>query len=505
VLLAAGCDSSDLLSSGLKNKPTKKKDAGVTTDPGGDAGLAADAGADAVGMDAGEDGCASPPANQPPTASAGEDLITDEASTVTLAATAADADGDSLAYQWSFRTDPQPHGAPFNCTLGSPNAASTTFTCDNDIIAYAKVTVSDRHGGSASDEVRVQFRNVIATARWLSPEDGTLLKKGQLVGPMIEIHEPAPADALACLLFRDDEQDSNRAFFPPTREPDGRLTCNFPPTNYITALTGMRTLLWQVAMQDQQDVTGETLVVVWDANPAEYVTGKGEMPACTSQATLAFAARYPTTEATRPDGYFRLDDVAANMHFRSAELSWFVVSRVRPSEPADRVAIAGHGHNGDQACDFLLFARGPFPIDYDLGVRFGEARAQIRCGSLVYDTIMNEPFPARDVDRSTLSRFTSGDVHVQYSHDTTAAMTGCRPGLDCTNERTVHVQAGICRSAEDCDVTCVPPDATSAWGNCDRLGSNGCEADLTSDSANCGACGNFCPGDCVQKVCQSNQ
>jgi hypothetical protein len=37
----------------------------------------------------------------------------------------------------------------------------------------------------------------------------------------------------------------------------------------------------------------------------------------------------------------------------------------------------------------------------------------------------------------------------------------------------------------------------------DGLARNGCELDLTSDSANCGACGHFCSGDCVQKLCRS--
>jgi hypothetical protein len=505
LLLAAGCDSTDLLSSGLKNKPPKKKDAGVAMDAGSDAGTG-DAGADGgPPPDAtGDDGCASC-GNQPPTVSAGADVITDEGSTVTLAATANDPDADTLSYAWRFWTDPQPQGAAVHCALGNPSAATTTFTCDNDVIAFAQVTVSDTHGTAASDEVRVQFRNVIATAQWLSPADGTVLRKDQLTAPMIEIHDPAPVDALACLLYRDDDMDSNIAFFPPTRESDGRLTCNFPPTTYLTAITGMRTLLWQVAMQDQQDPTGETRIVVWDADPAEYVSGKGTMPACTSQATLAFAARYPTIQATTPEGYFRLDDVAGNMHFRSSELSWFVVSRIRASVPPDRVAIAGHGHNGDQACDFLLFARGPLPSQYEQGARFGEARAQIRCGAQVYDTVMTDPFGALDVDRSTLNAFITGDVHIQYPHLPVTLLNGCedpaKEGLDCTNDYTVHVQSGTCQAGQ-CVIACKAPDATSAWGDCDGVGRNGCETDLSSDSANCGACGRFCAGDCVQGSCQ---
>ena len=507
LLLAGGCDSTDFLSSGLKTK--KKKDAGVAMDAGADAG-GSDAGADgSPPEDAGtamEDGCAGCPANLPPTVSAGDDQLTDEGSTVTLTATASDPENDPLAYQWTFRTDPQPNGAPVNCTLGTANALSTSFTCDNDVVAFAKITVADGHNAAVSDEVRVQFRNVIATAAWLSPPDGALIKKDTLMGPMIEIHDPAPVDALACLLFRDDDMETNTAFFPPTRMADGRSTCNFPPTNYLTELTGMRSLHWQVAMQDQQDVGGESRIVVWDPNPAEVTNGQGQMPACTSQATLAFAAHYPSTEATVPDGYFRLDDAAAGMQFRSTGLDWFVISRVRPSLPPDRAAIAGRGKNGDRECTFLLFVRGPDAFEFDQGARSGQARAQIHCGEVLYDTVMTDPFGILDVDRSALSTFTSGSVHLGYPHVPGPFFNRCadpeKEGLDCTNGMTAHVQSGVCHAGQ-CVITCQPGDATSTWGDCDGIAENGCETDLAVDSASCGTCGSFCAGDCVQKVCQS--
>src|SRR6185436_641990 len=421
LLLAAGCDSTDPVSSELKNKPTKKKDAGVAMDAGSDAGGPEGGGPDGGG----EDGCAGCPGDQPPTVSAGEDRLTDEGSTVTLTAMAADPDGDCLSYEWSFRTDTQSNGAPFHCALGSPQEASTSFTCDNDIIAHVTVTVSDGHNPPVSDEVRVQFRNVIATATWLSPADGAVFKKDTLVGPMIEIREPAAVDALACLLFRDDDQETNTAFFPPTPAGPGRLTCNFPPSNYLTELTGMRTLLWQVAMQDQQDPTGESRIVVWEANPAEVANGQGMMPACTSQASFAFSAHYPNPEANLPDGFFRLDDVAGNMHFRSTGLDWFVISRVRPSQPPDRVALSGRGKNGDKDCTFLLFAKGPLPSQFEQGARGGEARAMIRCGAESYDTIMTDPFGVNDVDRSVLGALFTGYIHIDYPHDPVPMFNRC--------------------------------------------------------------------------------
>jgi hypothetical protein len=51
-----------------------------------------------------------------------------------------------------------------------------------------------------------------------------------------------------------------------------------------------------------------------------------------------------------------------------------------------------------------------------------------------------------------------------------------------------------------CGITC-----TSGWGNCDGQLSNGCEINLTNNSANCGGCGVVCPSgaSCVNSVCQA--
>jgi hypothetical protein len=501
LLLAGGCDSTDSVSSELKNKPDKKKkDAAVAMEAGpADGGASSEGGippedSGAPGDADCQDAC---PGQQPPTVSAGADQLTDEASTVTLTATASGDGG--LSYQWTFVTQETSSGE-VTCSLGSPSAASTTLTCNNDVIVFATVTVSDGHG-SASDQVRVQFRNVIATAKLLAPPDGLVVKKDTPLGTLIELHEPSPVDALACLLWRDDDQDSNKAFFPPTRWADGRSTCDFPATNYLTQLTGMRTVLWQVAMSDQTDIGEFTHLVVWDADPRESVNGQGEMAACTSRATLAFAAHYPSSEATKPDGYFRLDDVAANMHFRSTGLDWFVVSRIRPSQPPERAAIFGKGKNGDKDCTFLLYARAPLPWEFEQGGRWGEARAQITCGEEHYDTFLGDLGGATDVDWSGLARFGSGYVHLVYPHEPQDMPNPCngadKEGLDCTNTYTKNVTAGVCM-AEKCVITCA-----AGWGNCDGLSSNGCELDLQTDSANCNACGSFCAGDCVQGMCQA--
>ena len=70
-----------------------------------------------------------------------------------------------------------------------------------------------------------------------------------------------------------------------------------------------------------------------------------------------------------------------------------------------------------------------------------------------------------------------------------------------------------------CTVCPVPPNSTAActaatgtcafacstgFADCDKAAANGCEINLTNDSANCGACAKACvaPQTCVMSACQ---
>ncbi len=72
-------------------------------------------------------------------------------------------------------------------------------------------------------------------------------------------------------------------------------------------------------------------------------------------------------------------------------------------------------------------------------------------------------------------------------------------GWQCRSLEVFQNAIGTCGS-EGCDLTC-----SFGWGNCDSDYTNGCEINLLSDNANCGACGNVCQSgwSCTNGVCSS--
>jgi hypothetical protein len=100
------------------------------------------------------------------------------------------------------------------------------------------------------------------------------------------------------------------------------------------------------------------------------------------------------------------------------------------------------------------------------------------------------------------------------------AATGCPEGKTtcagtCVDLQTDVNNCGLCghscsfanATAACVNGVCVIGTCNAGFGNCDGNQANGCEADLTSDVNNCGACGNGCSfphasATCVQGTCQ---
>jgi len=348
--------------------------------------------------------------NGPPTVNAGEDTSADEGGVVRLTATAADPEGDALTFKWSYR--PDQNAFLQTCFFEEPSSASSLFTCDNDGFATATVTVSDGINPPVSDEVTVRFWNVPAKVKFLTPPDGLVVQRDTPLEAIAQIEEPNLADLDECSLFRDDNNDTN-GFADPVKQPDGRILCTFPSSNYLTHLTGMRRVQVRVGSRDATTAKATTNIVVWAADPNDSAEAvNGQFPGRSGGvARVGFSARYDSSSATRPSGYFRLDDSGAGMHFRSSQLDWFAISRIRSSQPSDRAALAGKGRDGGRDCTFLVFARGPKVFDFDAGERWGEVRVRIDCGGDLYDT---NPSPELDVDLSPLTPLGTGFVHLTY-------------------------------------------------------------------------------------------
>jgi hypothetical protein len=103
---------------------------------------------------------APPPAvNQPPVVSAGNDItITLPVNSVTLTATASDADGSIASYSWSKLSGPS------QFIINSVSSAQTTVQSLVEGSYSFRITVTDNNGASASDTITVTVNAAVVVA-----------------------------------------------------------------------------------------------------------------------------------------------------------------------------------------------------------------------------------------------------------------------------------------------------------------------------------------------------
>ena len=80
----------------------------------------------------------------------------------------------------------------------------------------------------------------------------------------------------------------------------------------------------------------------------------------------------------------------------------------------------------------------------------------------------------------------------------------CPQGLVCVNSSCTCPNCQLANAKTRCvNNQCVLDSCFPNWGDCDGNQANGCEVDLTSDAANCGACKMACPQN--TPACQNSQ
>jgi hypothetical protein len=91
------------------------------------------------------------------------------------------------------------------------------------------------------------------------------------------------------------------------------------------------------------------------------------------------------------------------------------------------------------------------------------------------------------------------NIKTNAAHCLSCNQPACDGGLP-------NVQETACRGDQDAASTCGIAQCVPGFGDCNRDPKDGCEVDLSSDSANCGECDAGCgdAGACVQGHCPSD-
>lgn len=251
--------------------------------------------------------------NEAPSAGAGDDLVGAEGDSVALAGTASDPDGDPLTTTWAVTSGPDDGGA---CTIADPGALATTISCDDDGAVTVELTVDDGVHPPVSDSLTLTLSNVAPTAT-VTPSTSDPLAIGGSLSISTAIADPGANDTHVCSTsWGDGASDAG---------------CN---GSHSYSEAGVYELEVTATDDDGGAATATLMVVVYDPS-AGFVTGGGWFdspagayvadPTVAGQANFGFVSKYKKG-ASVPTGVTTFKFTAGDLHFKSTDYEWLVVS-----------------------------------------------------------------------------------------------------------------------------------------------------------------------------------
>jgi PKD repeat protein len=258
--------------------------------------------------------------NSPPTVAAGGSYSVSESSSLALAASGSDPDGEALTYAWDLDN---------NDSFETPGQ-SVTFSAaglDGPSSYLISVQVTDSGGLSATDQTTVEVLNVApAIGPITAPLDPVQVNTA--INTSSDFADAGVLDTHTAVWEWGDGSTSAGT----VTEADGAGSVAGSHT-YTAA--GVYTLRLMVTDDDGgSDESMFQYVVVYDPE-AGFVTGGGWIasperayapdPGLTGRASFGFVSRYQTG-ATTPTGETEFQFRVANLNFHSSSYQWLVIS-----------------------------------------------------------------------------------------------------------------------------------------------------------------------------------
>jgi hypothetical protein len=186
--------------------------------------------------------------NLPPTADAGADRSGTEGSPVTLIGSGSDAELAPLTYGWTYAAGAGVDSGA-TCSFGTPAAATTTFTCTDDGVYTATLSVSDGANPPTTDTAAVAVGNADPTVHVTAPAAGTAYTVGENASVSATVSDAGANDTLSCSIAWGDSTTTA-----------GTLAAGTCTGQHGYAATGARTIT--VTVTDDDAGTGSDSVAI---------------------------------------------------------------------------------------------------------------------------------------------------------------------------------------------------------------------------------------------------